>query len=77
VIGVLQGSSLFFGDLRQVEKPAAFSFCAPGNISKSRPYYAGIKVVGVNLLCAIANLLNSGGPLQQIVHLLNQILALL
>lgn len=30
-----------------------------------------------NLLCAIANLLNSGGPLQQIVNLLNQILALL
>ena len=30
-----------------------------------------------NLLCAIANLLNSGGPLQQIINLLNQILALL
>ena len=30
-----------------------------------------------NLLCAIANLLNGGGPLAQIVALLNQILALL
>ena len=30
-----------------------------------------------NLLCAVANLLNTGGPLQQIVNLLNQILALL
>ena len=30
-----------------------------------------------NLLCAIANLLNAGGPLQQIINLLNQILALL
>jgi hypothetical protein len=28
-----------------------------------------------NLLCAIANLLNGGGPLNQIVNLLNQILA--
>ena len=27
-----------------------------------------------NLLCAVANLLNAGGPLQQIVNLLNQIL---
>jgi hypothetical protein len=27
-----------------------------------------------NLLCAVANLLNTGGPLQQIVNLLNQIL---
>lgn len=30
-----------------------------------------------NLLCAVANLLNGGGPLQQIVNLLNQILGLL
>jgi hypothetical protein len=30
-----------------------------------------------NLLCAVANLLNGGGPLSQIVNLLNQILALL
>jgi hypothetical protein len=30
-----------------------------------------------NLLCAVANLLNGGGPLQQIVNLLNQILNLL
>ena len=30
-----------------------------------------------NLLCAVANLLNAGGALQQIVHLLNQILGLL
>ena len=30
-----------------------------------------------NLLCAIANLLNNGGALTQIVNLLNQILALL
>ena len=28
-----------------------------------------------NLLCAVANLLNGGGPLQQIINLLNQILA--
>jgi hypothetical protein len=27
-----------------------------------------------NLLCAVANLLNAGGPLQQIINLLNQIL---
>lgn len=30
-----------------------------------------------NLLCAVANLLNGGGALQQIVNLLNQILGLL
>lgn len=30
-----------------------------------------------NLLCAVANLLNGGGPLAQIINLLNQILALL
>ena len=30
-----------------------------------------------NLLCAIVNLLNGGGPLAQIVNLLNQLLALL
>ncbi|SRR6266496_2752812 len=30
-----------------------------------------------NLLCAVANLLNNGGPLSQIANLLNQILALL
>ena len=30
-----------------------------------------------NLLCAVANLLNGGGPLQQIANLLNQILNLL
>ena len=30
-----------------------------------------------NLLCAVANLLNAGGPLSQIINLLNQILALL
>lgn len=30
-----------------------------------------------NLLCAIANLLNTNGPLSQLVNLLNQILALL
>ena len=30
-----------------------------------------------NLLCAVANLLNAGGPLQQIINLLNHILALL
>lgn len=30
-----------------------------------------------NLLCAIVNLLNGGGPLSQIVNLLNQLLALL
>ena len=30
-----------------------------------------------NLLCAVANLLNGGGPLSQIVNLLNQILGLL
>ena len=30
-----------------------------------------------NLLCAVANLLNSGGPLSQVVNLLNQILGIL
>ncbi len=30
-----------------------------------------------NLLCAIANLLNTGGPLSQLVSLLNQVIALL
>jgi hypothetical protein len=30
-----------------------------------------------NLLCAVANLLNSGGPLSQLVNLLNQILGIL
>jgi hypothetical protein len=30
-----------------------------------------------NLLCAVVNLLNGGGPLQQIANLLNQILAIL
>jgi len=30
-----------------------------------------------NLLCAVANLLNSGGPLSNLVNLLNQILGLL
>ncbi len=29
-----------------------------------------------NLLCAIANLLNTGGPLSQLVALLNQVIAL-
>jgi len=28
-----------------------------------------------NLLCAVANLLNGGGALQQIINLLNQILS--